>query len=128
MRFEIPGMVPGSEFDAFADCVDFAVGTKSKREEGEFLIALSSFVARLVANVAAGRSVPLLTIGVFATELKPIGKVGHNGHGAVRPTPVFISSEGFQLEVEDPLPPDHVSMKGLCNIPDEGQDEPLQDQ
>ncbi len=124
MRFTIPDIPPSPEFDAFVDCVDYAVGDKSRREEGEFLIALFSFLERLAANVATGRPVSLPPLGTFTTALEPIYDGGLNGHGPCRRTPIFIPDGGFQLEVDDPLPPDHVTMEGIFGPPDEDHDEP----
>ena len=120
MRFELPVMPNQPGYEAFEDCVNHAVGSGSKQEEGAFLIALSLFVERLVANVAVGRSVALLTIGTF--EARSTGQLGGSSpkeHDTGQRTPVFLPSESFQLEVDDPLPADHEMMEGLFPAADD---------
>ena len=56
MRFDLPNLQGRPGFEGFEDCVDYAMGSASKKEEGAFLIALTRFAERLVANVAVARS------------------------------------------------------------------------
>lgn len=114
MRFELPNLKDRPGFEGFEDCVDYAMGSASKKEEGAFLIALTRFVERLVANVAVGRPVAFLSIGTF--DVDPMGPPDEpylDDDDPDRLTPVFVPDGSFQLEVDDPLPPDHVTMIGV---------------
>lgn len=114
MRFDLPNLQDRPGFEGFEDCVDYAMGSASKKEEGAFLIALSRFLERLVANVAVGRPVSLLGIGTFDVGwMEPPDEPYLDDDDPDRLTPFFVPDGSFQLEVDDPLPPDHVTMIGL---------------
>jgi hypothetical protein len=114
MRFDLPNMQDRPGFEGFEDCVDYAMGADSKVEEGAFLIALTRFVERLVANVAVGRPVAFLTIGTFDVgPVNPPDGSGLNSHEPQRRTPTFVPDGSFRLEVDNPLPADHATMTGL---------------
>ncbi|MCA8981779.1 MAG: hypothetical protein KDC14_17240 [Planctomycetes bacterium] len=121
MRFDLPNLHDRPGFKGFEDCVDYAMGSASKKEEGAFLIALSRFLERLVANVAVGRPVSLLGIGTFEVgPMEPPDGPYLDDDDPEQLTPLFVPDGSFQLEVDDPLPADHVTMIGL---PRSGTDE-----